>query len=176
MLVHPHACGELTWVPKPNATPIGSSPRMWGTLRIAPLTHPLDRFIPTHVGNSVYRRSKCRSEMVHPHACGELLAFYPFAHLNSGSSPRMWGTQPSNQYICPLSRFIPTHVGNSSRSRCRSPPQMVHPHACGELIRKPAVCECSIGSSPRMWGTHQFLSSPGLLRRFIPTHVGNSFY
>ena len=41
------------------------------------------------------------------------------------------------------------------------------------------VCRmlCGIaGSSPRMWGTQRLFESFRHLRRFIPTHVGNSLH
>ncbi|XPS90142.1 conserved uncharacterized protein, DUF2825 [Desulfosarcina variabilis str. Montpellier] len=86
----------------------------------------------------------------------------------------MWGTP---RYIQPRLaglRFIPTHVGNSELVTPLYIPMPVHPHACGELwtFRPSAVFES--GSSPRMWGTLEFLNLAIAIFRFIPTHVGNS--
>ena len=50
--VHPHACGELTFVFASNIAFCGSSPRMWGTRFQRTSRFPRPRFIPTHVGNS----------------------------------------------------------------------------------------------------------------------------
>jgi len=51
-LVHPHACGELVSMNASRSFAVGSSPRMWGTrIRIEP-SRIINRFIPTHVGNS----------------------------------------------------------------------------------------------------------------------------
>ena len=50
----------------------GSSPRMWGTLIYKIKVDILNRFIPTHVGNSCLERSGRMLFSVHPHACGEL--------------------------------------------------------------------------------------------------------
>ena len=91
MPVHPHACGELAW-------------RHVNGIRV-------DRFIPTHVGNSLLATVVHTMSTVHPHACGELfflmcshscLRFIPthvgnsaadlVFHILHGSSPRMWGT------------------------------------------------------------------------------------
>ena len=50
--VHPHACGEhgpLRVVVLPE---VGSSPRMWGTRHCLPSYRAIQRFIPTHVGNT----------------------------------------------------------------------------------------------------------------------------
>ena len=49
-------------------------------------------------------------------------------------------------------RFIPTHVGNTSNGLFLFELLTVHPHACGEY---PGVTEWMtwiFGSSPRMWG------------------------
>ncbi|AKB58145.1 CRISPR associated protein of unknown function [Methanosarcina barkeri 227] len=50
--VHPHACGELKWDNYPRNGSLGSSPRLWGTLFLYIIQNPLQRFIPTPVGNS----------------------------------------------------------------------------------------------------------------------------
>ncbi len=69
--VHPHACGEHMIKPPPLSTLVGSSPRMWGTLRPAPHNPDGRRFIPTHVGNTGRLTTRITSSSVHPHACGE---------------------------------------------------------------------------------------------------------
>ncbi len=51
--VHPHACGEHIRSEKGSAVRVGSSPRMWGTRRAGRAPRPGDRFIPTHVGNTI---------------------------------------------------------------------------------------------------------------------------
>ena len=91
--VHPHACGEHSLnrchiCPKP-----GSSPRMWGTQNVCCSGHNLLRFIPTHVGNTIIVTIKSFQYPVHPHACGEHYEDVRADVAESGSSPRMWGTQ-----------------------------------------------------------------------------------
>ena len=74
--VHPHACGEL-WSHVPGfGAVIGSSPRMWGTPLGGWRAHLIDRFIPTHVGNSGRGPTLPAPRAVHPHACGELSSYY----------------------------------------------------------------------------------------------------
>ena len=65
---------------------------MWGTLGKDAWFDNGDRFIPTHVGNSIEVRDTRRYDTVHPHACGELFIDYYEATGYGGSSPRMWGT------------------------------------------------------------------------------------
>ena len=50
----------------------------------------------------------------------------------------------------------------------------VHPHARGEHEIAPPSGSVMAGSSPRTWGTHIFRQCAQAVRRFIPTHVGNT--
>ena len=51
--VHPHACGEHRPLTVYAVAPTGSSPRMWGTPIWAQVAVAKQRFIPTHVGNTL---------------------------------------------------------------------------------------------------------------------------
>ena len=86
----------------------------------------------------------------------------------------MWGTpnvsSPNRAYM----RFIPTHVGNTSSPRLKTPQNPVHPHACGEHVSVTRQLRDFAGSSPRMWGTLYADTLAGIKTRFIPTHVGNT--
>ena len=148
---------------------------MWGTPGKAIFEGGVDRFIPTHVGNSKFEKITDVDEAVHPHACGELPCKCSSCEAVSGSSPRMWGTRGGGPGPGGIVRFIPTHVGNSAFPARAHGHLPVHPHACGELGLEMASSGDMIGSSPRMWGTpFAVLQALGNLR-FIPTHVGNSF-
>ena len=50
--VHPHVCGERAISNYPIHSVLGSSPRVWGTLKRLPVCVPRFRFIPTCVGNA----------------------------------------------------------------------------------------------------------------------------
>ena len=120
-------------------------------------------------------RDSCRSvRPVHPHACGEHAGASSELTINAGSSPRMWGTPFRDVCSCYFSRFIPTHVGNTSRNPARSNVCPVHPHACGEHTSRRFEILLSVGSSPRMWGTLEYDPEALAEARFIPTHVGNT--
>ena len=172
--VHPHACGERLPRVSFRKASAGSSPRMWGTPQGTLRVLDRDRFIPTHVGNARRRTSPASLPPVHPHACGERFSSTKLGRSPTGSSPRMWGTHRRVNQRHHVGRFIPTHVGNASRSRpgCRRRP--VHPHACGERLDDVHWSTMRGGSSPRMWGTLLFPVDHQLELRFIPTHVGNA--
>ena len=172
--VHPHVCGELSYYCECSINCIGSSPRVWGThaCRLAPSF--ISRFIPTCVGNSVYRTTPVLRSPVHPHVCGELLVTAPKIHIWIGSSPRVWGTLMNGEHAPSGSRFIPTCVGNSEYTCQPEHPETVHPHVCGELHLKEFMASIGYGSSPRVWGTQKLRHRPLWRHRFIPTCVGNS--
>ena len=172
--VHPHACGEHCAMDRGKRGPGGSSPRMWGTQDRAIELLTIQRFIPTHVGNTTRKSLKSFLTAVHPHACGEHLARRSLASPSAGSSPRMWGTRKNrNRNEC-HPRFIPTHVGNTDDTANTAKFSSVHPHACGEHWYDNPERSARIGSSPRMWGTQQCKCLERISCRFIPTHVGNT--
>ncbi len=133
------------------------------------------RFIPTHVGNTVWLGFSAVIVTVHPHACGEHVLSSDFRHLVGGSSPRMWGTRDFADRIAEFYRFIPTHVGNTLQVPVGAAQRLVHPHACGEHQFSADKRRLPSGSSPRMWGTPRRQWSSARSSRFIPTHVGNTF-
>ena len=172
--VHPHACGEHCRLGAGGRVVLGSSPRMWGTREIDPGDRIVERFIPTHVGNTSSRTRLFQQVSVHPHACGEHLSGDYLVQSISGSSPRMWGTLEQKLLKEFRSRFIPTHVGNTGFLNCTTSRSPVHPHACGEHIKISVTDATAAGSSPRMWGTRSPRRSSSSTLRFIPTHVGNT--
>jgi len=147
---------------------------MWGTLVVEAGDDVVDRFIPTHVGNTSAASLSSDCESVHPHACGEHAPDRALEPDHVGSSPRMWGTLVIPPVRRSGRRFIPTHVGNTSSARRPGRTTTVHPHACGEHFVSLCSGPCFAGSSPRMWGTLLWPVIPAVANRFIPTHVGNT--
>ncbi len=115
-----------------------------------------------------------RDYTVHPHACGEHNSLPCGVVVRSGSSPRMWGTPLFSRRHFILTRFIPTHVGNTFLAAGFAGRGSVHPHACGEHMAGVRLVGDRAGSSPRMWGTQLQTASFVKIERFIPTHVGNT--
>jgi len=151
--VHPHACGEHITRRQSFTRTNGSSPRMWGTQFLDSYMHTDCRFIPTHVGNTCVGPREGVWRSVHPHACGEHVWGGYYMWFLIGSSPRMWGTQLVANAEDGIERFIPTHVGNTSRRWSMRAWCAVHPHACGEHFNTHGTRYYLGGSSPRMWGT-----------------------
>ncbi len=106
----------------------------------------------------------------------------------------MWGTRLSPRISPNTVRFTPTHVGNTRLHAVCQSRHTVHPHACGEhncaalscgagTVHPHACGEHHVvapgqrrihGSPPRMWGTLNFDRIEPRLKRFTPTHVGNT--
>ena len=52
-----------------------------------------------------------------------------------------------------VKRFIPTCVGNTPSTPDCSRTPSVHPHVCGEHVKRSPLSSHLTGSSPRVWGT-----------------------
>ena len=111
---------------------------------------------------------------VHPHACGEHGIGERPRCTGGGSPPRMWGTPGFDPAHFTADRFTPTHVGNTDTNFTTSSKFPVHPHACGEHEAYDDRKSFVGGSPPRMWGTPPHTIVHFGMRRFTPTHVGNT--
>ena len=172
--VHPHThgehFGEITTVRKRG----GSSPHTWGTPLHSARVKSSRRFIPTHMGNTKMSGSCPNVLTVHPHTHGEHDFFIIHLAANRGSSPHTWGTHghgPSDRLD---RRFIPTHMGNTSRAAFADRSSTVHPHTHGEHCLSVSLTLLLSGSSPHTWGTLGVYWSRIGAWRFIPTHMGNT--
>ncbi|EFH10692.1 hypothetical protein HMPREF0731_3077 [Pseudoroseomonas cervicalis ATCC 49957] len=120
--VHPRACGEHLQDHAPLALGIGSSPRLRGTRLRDPLGRRHVRFIPAPAGNTYGPSGGSARPSVHPRACGEHGRPGARRILESGSSPRLRGTQRGDLDDGELRRFIPAPAGNTlslTTIRCR---------------------------------------------------------
>ena len=132
MTDHPHACGDKPWGVGEISHSLGSSPRVWGQVKLLVLLKDNIRIIPTRVGTSHSQYSCCHRPKDHPHACGDKRIKGGAVSEILGSSPRVWG-QETTPFLCLHDgRIIPTRVGTSKRSYQRNARNEDHPHACGD--------------------------------------------
>ena len=131
----------------------GSSPRAWGTPLLVRVFLPSRRFIPTSVGNTLLRESRSSPREVHPHERGEHDEHKSLCRRSCGSSPRAWGTRVEIIIGNPITRFIPTSVGNTYPVCATIERHQVHPHERGEHPKMKNAPPVKHGSSPRAWGT-----------------------
>ena len=102
------------------------------------------------------------------------MSISPSSLIVIGSSPHTWGTHSAYRREDKEGRFIPTHVGNTAEPTIIVTATAVHPHTRGEHYTFYCFNSRNIGSSPHTWGTHKQSNINSLIRRFIPTHVGNT--
>ena len=172
--VHPRACGEHWAGGLDGQEHTGSSPRLRGTRRPASRRAAPPRFIPAPAGNTNPASRSIRVVSVHPRACGEHGFRDAGDTKGGGSSPRLRGTLSGRVPRIVRRRFIPAPAGNTHQRLVRACECSVHPRACGEHQSPTATAGSSIGSSPRLRGTHVHRRDFDLILRFIPAPAGNT--
>ena len=111
---------------------------------------------------------------VHPRVCGELRFQRRVVRQGIGSSPRVRGTRPVGARPESGHRFIPACAGNSLVGGIEWSVVSVHPRVCGELASRRTATRWTLGSSPRVRGTHEHEILLVRRPRFIPACAGNS--
>ena len=151
---HPRVCGEHFSDTARFVIPLGSSPRMRGTL----LALFCLRFFVWD----------------HPRVCGEhILRLVPDRHA-TGSSPRMRGTLGTpDTWKQPLG-IIPAYAGNTRFCHNLSKRFRDHPRVCGEHWLNSRHMLKGKGSSPRMRGTPRTVSNMRQRSGIIPAYAGNT--
>ena len=172
--VHPHVCGDdgVTYrVANPRR---GSPPRVWGRRPGHWRDQGPQRFTPTCVGTTssmAFCMARCA---VHPHVCGDDTSADVSTPGGSGSPPRVWGrlvmlVSPSGR-----GRFTPTCVGTTRAPAGARAGSEVHPHVCGDDVRRAHSSCMNVGSPPRVWGRPLIGAVRRGLSRFTPTCVGTT--
>ena len=109
---------------------------------------------------------------VHPHTRGVYVNQARPDPTSDGSSPHTWGIPGVLLSLCVTQRFIPTHVGYTTRTAPWVSSSTVHPHTRGVYVLVLSVDIITNGSSPHTWGIHLPPDPDMNDLRFIPTHVG----
>ena len=151
--VHPRACGEQYCSARVSTLRPGSSPRVRGTESGLLCFLCPSRFIPARAGNSCEYILKAHNVTVHPRACGEQDDTLAFTLEQTGSSPRVRGTDWRRARHHWLQRFIPARAGNRRAWLMLLAFGSVHPRACGEQSVAALNRDVDPGSSPRVRGT-----------------------
>ena len=73
---HPHACGDKKQSYSFHKGGVGSSPRVWGQVKLVFWVVLLAGIIPTRVGTSQFWRGYRGYFQDHPHACGDKYYYY----------------------------------------------------------------------------------------------------
>ena len=129
---HPRVCGEHQWQVHDNPMPLGSSPRMRGTLKRVHRHRHATRIIPAYAGNTTARNASTKAKRDHPRVCGEHTLPVSFMLPVLGSSPRMRGTQTMQIRIQPQGGIIPAYAGNTTTTSASSLLCRDHPRVYGK--------------------------------------------
>ena len=171
---HPRGCGEHPppVVARPN--PIGSSPRMRGTLHAPCRSCGARGIIPADAGNTRPCQTGHGTQEDHPRGCGEHLITPREIRCRLGSSPRMRGTRSMSICLSARMRIIPADAGNTREMRDAGSRLQDHPRGCGEHSLNPGLSSSGGGSSTRMRGTPSLQRAPAAPVRIIPADAGNT--
>ena len=93
----------------------------------------------------------------------------------SETSPRPWGRLGEVTFESCAYGNIPTPVGKTASFFTRLATPVKHPHARGEDLALDGVIACTVETSPRPWGRHNFLAQFCHGIRNIPTPVGKTY-
>ncbi len=151
--VHPRVCGEHQRGRADLGYPVGSSPRVRGTLQPHQNSPFFLRFIPACAGNTTSSPCAPAAPTVHPRVCGEHDCINRFNNRPNGSSPRVRGTLGKALNDPSIGRFIPACAGNTDHPAITASQHTVHPRVCGEHRSMAASRTRTAGSSPRVRGT-----------------------
>ncbi len=151
----------------------GSSPRVRGTDGQRGGRRPLARFIPAGAGNRCPRPWGASLSSAHPRGCGEQWLKGTFSAADTGSSPRVRGTEAVRIGRHERPRLIPAGAGNSRYPRNRRTTASAHPRGCGEQADRASRRRDQGGSSPRVRGTGNCRLDGWQMPRLIPAGAGN---
>ena len=154
--------------------PLGSSPRMRGTLKRVHRHRHATRIIPAYAGNTNDADSYSTARRDHPRVCGEHDHHLGVVPVVQGSSPRIRGTLIHFRLATHGAGIIPAYAGNTYDGVGYSRPDRDHPRVCGEHRKRRNVMPDATGSSPRMRGTPYTPYPTGRYTGIIPAYAGNT--
>ena len=128
--------------------------------------------IPTCVGQPSWRLFVRMQIGVYPHVCGAARLVCMTTVSVRGLSPRVWGSLNILCIQCQHDGSIPTCVGQPCRGCGCADADTVYPHVCGAASLDEAKEWLEKGLSPRVWGSQKMTHIKDVLKRSIPTCVG----
>ena len=131
--------------------------------------------IPAYAGNTGVRFGSVALGRDHPRVCGEHFCELPRDWRDTGSSPRMRGTQQLGIGHGKFAGIIPAYAGNTLTLLAAGECSGDHPRVCGEHVVERRSRRGFKGSSPRMRGTRVQMVRRDYLLGIIPAYAGNTF-
>ena len=171
--VQPRVCGEQALSKSSWILTIGSAPRVRGTGKSRPKYLRRGRFSPACAGNRWRQPWRSRPRPVQPRVCGEQTYAKRQNIRDTGSAPRVRGTDLTLCEASDASRFSPACAGNSADSDQPAKMCPVQPRVCGEQSKRAQHDAIAGGSAPRVRGTDELTHTLGGRQRFSPACAGN---
>ena len=128
--------------------------------------------IPAHAGLTASNGRDAPEKRDHPRACGAHKLRTSSMTALWGSSPRMRGSLLAERIRPHAAGIIPAHAGLTGIQPSLLAAAQDHPRACGAHKTPLALSGTSLGSSPRMRGSHKEEWARYEARRIIPAHAG----
>ena len=151
---HPRACGAHSINASATRAGAGSSPRMRGSHLCKPADLLSTGIIPAHAGLTLVLIPPAAHILDHPRACGAHQQAQERIAGNKGSSPRMRGSLTFVNTFLLIKGIIPAHAGLTCEFNPLTILDRDHPRACGAHHPQKSILSASVGSSPRMRGSH----------------------
>ena len=129
---HPRGCGEHFCLVFPQASRLGSSPRMRGAHPPRSLSACPCRIIPADAGSTGILLCRGTGGGDHPRGCGEHDGLLRRGDTGPGSSPRMRGAQEILVVVGCIARIIPADAGSTWFRPSPGHDRWDHPRGCGE--------------------------------------------
>ena len=152
----------------------GSSPRMRGAQTRPGQDDVEQRIIPAYAGSTCTGSEGESSSWDHPRVCGEHPVVPDPQTVMRGSSPRMRGAPLEADPSASGHRIIPPYAGSTCSIGPSRSSTGDHPRVCGEHHARQLAGDAYRGSSPRMRGALQDLSSFWNWTGIIPAYAGST--
>ena len=169
---HPRACGAHKLASYHYQGPLGSSPRMRGSLDMQNIAKMVRGIIPAHAGLTFEHFIIGGYLRDHPRACGAHSKTLIKTIGAMGSSPRMRGSRLVLFFLAVPVGIIPAHAGLTRHGSGHRLAGWDHPRACGAHPAHILRYQRQQGSSPRMRGSRMALNAAETAFGIIPAHAG----
>ena len=169
---HPRGCGAHARLSIRSSHKQGSSPRVRGSRKIINTVFPQAGIIPAGAGLTLATVRRPTADWDHPRGCGAHYNMQIIRARETGSSPRVRGSQGCVDVMEGFTGIIPAGAGLTSvRSNFQKSP-WDHPRGCGAHPPSGCTIRAILGSSPRVRGSPAFLVVNRRLQGIIPAGAG----
>ena len=150
---HPRGCGAHIQTRTIAMTPMGSSPRVRGSLLPRRFAAASTGIIPAGAGLTTPSKVNPLAFRDHPRGCGAHRLIHDYFSSSEGSSPRVRGSQVGRQRFDLRTGIIPAGAGLTRQSGLQLRTRRDHPRGCGAHDFFIDATRDITGSSPRVRGS-----------------------